>query len=121
MLFLIDSIGAFLTAFLLFTILRNVNEHIGIQKTTLTGLALIAFCFCIYSAACFIFVKQNYGLFIWIISIANLFYCILTIGLIVVNYHFLTMMGLSYFLIEVIIISILSYIEIKVALVINKT
>jgi hypothetical protein len=118
--FLIDCIGAFITAFILFAILRNGYEYIGIPKTTLTALALIAFCFCIYSAACFIFVKQHYRLFLWIISIANLFYCILTIGFIVVNYPFITMMGLSYFLIEVIIISILSYVEIKVASVINE-
>ena len=56
-LFLIDSIGAFMTAFSLFVIVRQLNEYFGMPKNELTYLSIIAVCFCIYSAACFLFLK----------------------------------------------------------------
>jgi hypothetical protein len=114
-LFLMDSLGALLTAFSLFVILRNFNEYIGMPKTILSYLALIAICFCIYSAACFFFVKKHWALFIRGVSISNLLYCTLTIGLVIVNSPFITVMGLSYFLAEIAIICSLVYIELKVA------
>lgn len=119
-LFLIDSLGAFLTSFLLYVVLRNVNEYIGIPKTILTYLALIAFFFCIYSAACFFFLKQHKTLFIWGIGIANLLYCILIIGVLIVNYPFVTTIGFSYFLIEIAIICVLVSIEFKVATAVKR-
>lgn len=118
--FLIDSAGAFLTAFLLFVVLRNVNEYIGIPKIILTYLASIAFIFSLYSAMCFLFLKQHWTLFIRGIGIANLLYCILTISMLIINYPSIKIIGLSYFLIEIIIICILIYIELKVAAAIRK-
>jgi hypothetical protein len=120
-LFLIDSIGAFATAFLLFVVLRNFNEYFGMPKTTLTYLSAIAVCFCIYSSTCFFFIKANWIPFIWGISIANLLYCILTIGLIISNEPQLTTIGIAYFLGEIFIICGLVYIELNVATEINKS
>lgn len=114
-LFLIDSIGAFLTALLLFAVLRNFNQYIGLSKTVLACLAFAAFSLCLYSAACFLFLRQYRGVFLWGIGIANLLYCILTIAVIIVYYPFITVIGLCYFFIEIIIICILVYIELKAA------
>ena len=119
-LFLIDSIGALLTTFSLFVILRNFNEYFGIPKTTLTYLSTIAACLCIYSTTCFFFLKDNWTPFIIGISIANLLYCILTIGLITFNYPLLTFIGTTYFLAEIIIVCGLVYIELNVATAIKK-
>ena len=119
-LFLIDSIGAFATAFLLFVVLRNFNEYFGMPKTTLTYLSAIAVCFCIYSSTCFFFIKANWIPFILGISIANLLYCILTIGLIISYHSQLTIIGTAYFLGEIAIIFGLFYIEFKVTAEINK-
>lgn len=114
-LFLIDSIGAFMTAFSLFVIVRQFNLYFGIPENELAYLSLIAVCFCIYSATCFLFLKGDLKPFIRLISIANLIYCVLTIGLLIKNYPLLTIIGATYFLIEIAIICGLSYIELNVA------
>lgn len=119
-LFLIDSLGAMLTAFLLFVVVRYFNEYFGMPKTVLTYLSAIAACFFIYSMACFYFLKGNRTRFIIVIGIANLLYCILTILLLIVYYPTLTTVGIAYFLIEIAIVCGLVYIELNVAIEINK-
>jgi hypothetical protein len=114
-LFLIDSIGAFMTAFSLFVIVRQFNEYFGMPKKELTYLSEIAVCLCIYSAACFLFLKGGLTPFIRFIGIANLIYCALTLGLLIKYYPLLTILGTTYFLIEIVIISGLSYVELNVA------
>jgi hypothetical protein len=119
-LFLIDSIGALTTAFLLF-VLRNFNEYFGMPESILTYLSVIAVFFCIYSTTCFFVIKANWILFIKIISIANLLYCVLTIGLVIFYNPQLTTIGTAYFLGEIAIIIGLVYIELKVATEIKNT
>jgi hypothetical protein len=119
-LFLIDSLGAILTAFFLFVIMRQFNGYFGMPKTVLTYLSLIAICFCIYSTTCFLFLKGRWTPFIRLIGIANLLYCALTIRLLIKNYSLLTIIGTTYFLIEIIIICVLSYVELRVATEIKK-
>lgn len=114
-LFLIDSIGAMFTAFFLYGILRNFNEYVGIDKTTLTYLAAIGLCFCFYSAICFLFLKEKWKPFLLIISAANALYCLLTLSMLFINYSQLTTIGLVYFLIEITIICGLVFVEVNVA------
>ena len=120
-LFLIDSIGALTTAFLLFVVLRNFNEYVGMPERILTYLSLIAVCFCMYSTTCFFVIKANWIPFIKGISIANLLYCVLTIGLVIFYIPQLTTIGIAYFLGEIAIICGLVYIELNVATEINKS
>ena len=119
-LFLIDSLGAIVTGFILFVIMRQLNEYIGLPKMVLTYLSFIAICFCIYSTACFLFLKERWTPFIRLIGIANLLYCALTIGLLIKYYSLLRIIGTIYFLIEIVIICGLSYIELNVATEIKK-
>lgn len=120
-LFFIDSIGAFLTAFSLMVIVRQFNEYFGIPQNELTYLSVIAVLFCIYSAACFLFFKGSFKPFLRIIGIANLIYCVLTIGLLIKYNSLLTILGTTYFLIEIVIICGISFIELNVAKTDNKT
>ena len=120
-LFLIDSVGAILTAFMLFVIMQQLNEYIGMPKTVLIYLSFIAICFCIYSAACFLFLKECWTPFIRLIGVANLLYCGLTIGLLFKYYSLLTIFGTIYFLIEIVIICGLCYVELYVATEIKKS
>ena len=119
-LFLIDSLGAIVTGFILFVIMRQLIEYIGMPKIVLTYLSFIAIFFCIYSTACFLFLKERWTPFIRLIGIANLLYCALTIGLLIKYYSLLTIIGTIYFLIEIVIICGLSYIELNVATEIKK-
>lgn len=113
-LLLIDSIGALMTAFFQFVIVRQFNEYFGMPKRESTYLSVIAVCFCIYSAACFLFLKGSLMPFIRVIGIANLLYCALTIGLLIKCYPLLTITGTTYFLSEIVIICVLSYVELTV-------
>ena len=114
-LFLIDSIGAFLTAILLFVILSYFEPEFGLPKQTLYCLFTLACTFAIYSFACYKNVNKNWNKYLQIISIANFLYCLLTLILIIIYRNRITKLGLIYFIIEVIIIGCLAYIEIKIA------
>jgi hypothetical protein len=112
-LFLIDGFGAFLTAFFLFVI-RTFNEYFGMPKTTLDFLTIIALTFSVYSFCCFFAVNNNWRPFLRAISIANLLYCGLTLGLVIYHYPRLTILAVIYFVIEIVIVCVLVFFEIKV-------
>jgi len=110
--FLIDSIGAFMTAFLLFTVLKTWHTHIGMPSKTLSILSCIALGFSIYSALCFAFFNtKKWKLFLKIIATSNLLYCCFTLGLLIFNFTKLTAIGLIYFGGEIIIICLLAFLE----------
>ena len=118
--FLIDALGAILTAFFLFVIMRQFNGYFGMPKTVLTLLSVIAGLFFFYSTACFLFLKRNWALFMRLIGFANLLYCVLTIALLIKYYSLVSIIGTTYFLIEIVIICGLSYVEFSVAKQIEK-
>ncbi|MDX1960673.1 MAG: hypothetical protein SFU98_19025 [Leptospiraceae bacterium] len=110
---LVDSIGGLLTALSIFGIVRTFNEYIGVPKTTLTYLSLLGLLYSVYSMTCFLSFKDNWKPFLSFISKMNLLYCLLTLGLMVYYRETITLLGIVYFVSEIIIISGLSYIEIK--------
>lgn len=112
--FLIDGMGALLTTFFLFVILRTFNEYIGMPTIALTYLSLIAVIFCLYSTTCFFLLKENWRPFLKIIIIANLLYCILTMTLLIAYHQSLTIIGMTYFVIEIIVVSGLVFVELQV-------
>lgn len=113
-LFLIDSIGALVTGFFLFAILGTFNEYFGAPLAALTFLSLLAVMFFFYSISCFLFVKSNWHFFIRVISIANLLYCCLTLVLVIYYFQSLTLLGIVYFLAEIVVICALVFVELKV-------
>lgn len=117
--FLIDGAGAFITAVILFLILRPLDQYIGMPGNVLTMLSIIALTFCIYSLSCYFIVKKMWKPLLKAISIGNVVYCCFTLGLIVHYYPQLTILGLTYFLLEIAVICLLVYFEMK-ALKINN-
>ncbi|MNK23523.1 hypothetical protein D3C87_418170 [compost metagenome] len=114
-LFLIDSFGAFLTAFFLFVVIRNLDRYFGMPKDVLTYLSVTASLLCMYSITCYLSLKQNWTIFMRIIGVANLLYCLLIFGLLIKYFSFLTILGTTYFLLEIIIIAFLGLVELKAA------
>lgn len=114
-LFLLDGLGATLTTFSLFFILRHFYDHFGMPTYILTYLSIIGLVYCAYSMSCYFLLKGNWTPFLRAISIGNLLYCVLTMVLIYYYFNDLTRLGLTYFLLEVSIIVLLVYIELKVA------
>lgn len=104
-----------MTAFSLFVIVRPFNAYFGLPKPVLTSLSGIAICLFIYSAACYVWLKGDLKPYLRFVGIANLSYCALTIGLLIHYSSLLTILGIAYFLVEIVIICALSYVELKVA------
>ena len=77
------------------------------------ALSAIALVFCVYSISCFFFVDQAWRPFLKAIVIANVTYCVLTLGLVVYFYPQVTILGLTYFLLEIVVVGGLVYIEIN--------
>lgn len=103
-LFLIDGLGALLTAFILFKILAGFEEVFGMPQKVIYLLSLVPFIYAIYSFCCYFFIRTRWRVYLKAIAIANILYCWLTTALVVYFYQSLTVLGLTYFLSEVIII-----------------
>jgi hypothetical protein len=111
--FLIDAIGAITTAFLLMVVLRTFNQYIGLSKAVLSLLSIIAILFAVYSFCCFMFSEKDSQKLLKPIIVANLAYCILTIGLLIFYQNSIKPLGVIYFTGEVLVIFSLVYFEIK--------
>lgn len=112
-LFLVDSVGAFMTAFFLAVVLPTFEEYIGMPRRILVPLSAVALAFGLNSIFCYFFIGQNWKPFLKSICIANLVYCCLTTGLLIFFYASLTALGLMYFLLENALICVLIIIERK--------
>jgi hypothetical protein len=112
-LFLTDAVGAILTSFILAAILYPLNQYFGMPAPVLTLLAGIAAAFAMYSFCCHRFLLKNWRPFLQIICFANVAYCCLSAGLVIAYFNRLTIIGVVYFLAEIIIILCLVTIELK--------
>jgi len=110
-LFLIDGLGAFLTAFLLGTILTRYEGDFGMPRKVLYPLSLLACVYALYSIGCYFFVAKNWRPFLKAIAMANLMYSFITIGLVIALYQSLTILGILYFSGELIVIGGVIFIE----------
>lgn len=112
--FLIDGLGAVLTAILLGFVLTNFEAYFGMPCNVLYCLAVVACIFMFYSLACYTFLKNRWRAFLSIIMVANLLYCGLTIALVCYYYSRLTPLGITYFLLECLVILGLVWLERRV-------
>lgn len=112
--FLIDGLGAMLTAILLAFVLTNFEVYFGMPVNVLHCLAAVACVFMLYSLACYALLKSRWRSFLRIIMVANLLYCGLTIALVWYYYSRLTPLGIIYFLLECLVIISLVWLENRV-------
>jgi hypothetical protein len=109
--FLIDCLGAFFTAFFLIVIPLVFSNVFGMSETLLGYLSLVACMYTAYSFCCYTFVRINWRPYLKAIAIANMAYCGLTIALVIYCRQSLTVFGLLYFLLEIIVMACLILIE----------
>jgi hypothetical protein len=114
-LFLLDALGALLTAVLLGLVLTNLETIFGMPPEVLYNLSFVALGFFIYSLTCFLLKIKNWQPFLRFIAILNLLYCCLTAVLVIQLNSKLTVLGILYFVIEIIIVVVLAIIELKYA------
>jgi hypothetical protein len=112
-LFLIDSLGALLSALLLGVLLVRFKTAFGMPLEVLYTLSCIACVYAFYSILCYWQVKGNHRPYMQALAMANLIYCCLTIGLVIYHHQGLTRLGLAYFVLEIVVIFSLIIMELK--------
>jgi len=114
-LFLLDGIGALVSAFLLGIVLVKLETYFGIPKKALYLLAALPCFFMVYDFYCYFRINKNLGKFLKGIAIVNLLYCYLSIGLAFYHQDELTYLGWIYIIVEIMIVVVLAVYELKVA------
>lgn len=111
--FLVDGVGAVLSAITVGVVLPLFSEQIGLSTEILRLLALVALVFGIYSLSCFWFVlRPKPSMLLGIIS-ANSLYCVLVLSIALLSSE-LTTLGRAYFIIEAAIILGVVFLETRV-------
>jgi hypothetical protein len=118
--FLIDALGACLTAFLLAVVLARFETHFGMPRKVLYSLSLMACLLAIYSFICYFFSGKNLKIYLKIIALTNLVYCCITIGLVLFFWQQMTILGWGYFGGEVLVIGGLVWVEWGIDKIISK-
>ena len=108
-LFLIDGSGALTSTVFLGIVLPQYQQLVGMPLKVLYLLALLAMLFAVYSFTCY--VVQANKKFLKAIAVINMGYCLLTAVLMIRYLNALTMLGLAYFVIELLIIVALVKVE----------
>ncbi|MEL7120827.1 MAG: hypothetical protein AAFO07_15350 [Bacteroidota bacterium] len=112
--FLVDGLGALLSAAYLGILMVVLNEYFGMPVSVLYVLAGIACFFAVYSLSCHFFLKKNWKPFLGFIMTANLLYCVLTLVLVIYHFNGLTTLGVVYFILEMFVIIWIVSLERKV-------
>lgn len=112
-LFFLDATGALISVFFLGFVLRKFEIIFGMPSDVLLLLALLPIFFAVYDYCCYFFLKDNCRPYLKGIAFANLVYCCITILHVIFHYQSLTILGLGYFLVEIVIILILVAVELK--------
>lgn len=113
--FLIDGLGALLSAFSLGVVLVQLEHLFGMPAAVLYCLALAAGAFMVYSLSCYVFFPKNWRSFLRLIALVNLSYCALTLSLLFYHQPQLTAWGNAYFILEIILVATLALLELQVA------
>jgi hypothetical protein len=114
-LFLIDGIGAILSAFLLGVVLVKLERIFGIPTSTLYFLAALPILFASYDFLCTRKENDKLGQYLKAIAVINLLYCCLSIGFAFYHLGTITFFGWAYILLEILIVLFLAFIEFSVA------
>lgn len=114
-LFLVDGLGAVVSAALLGIVLVKLENVFGIPKSTLYFLASLPCLFAIYDFYCYLKIDNQAGLLLKGIAITNLVYCCISIGLAIYHIKDFTYFGWLYILIEVAIVITIAFAELRVA------
>jgi len=114
-LFLIDGVGAILSAFLLGVVLVYFKSYFGIPVNTLYVLAIIPCFFALYDLLCYFLLKKNHKPFIKLTAWLNIAYCGLSLRMAYEHIGQIEILGFIYIIIEVILVLAIAKIELDVA------
>ena len=112
---LLDSLGALVTAINLFVI-PLFEIYTGVPRDIALILVPLPILYSIFSFLSYKFGNHNWKSLLKMIAIANLIYCCLTLYVTWINFDTFKILGIIYFIIEILIIVVLAIFELKIAL-----
>ena len=113
--FLVDGVGALVTALLVGAVLPTLREYIGMPRPMLRALALIAAVFAAYSLTCAATPPRRWPIYLRGIALANAAYCLVTAALLIRFAALLQVLDFLYFVGEIVVLSTLVALELRVA------
>jgi len=114
-LLLADGLGALVSAASLGILLPSLPALFNMPVRVLYALAGVAVVLAMVSLTGYARQVKSIGRYLKIVAAANLAYCLLTIGLVVVWYSQLLVADFVYFGLELAVIGVLVYVELRVA------
>ncbi|MDP4709713.1 MAG: hypothetical protein NWS63_00825, partial [Saprospiraceae bacterium] len=96
-------------------VLTRWEPVFGMPTRVLYVLAAIACVFAFYSFLCFLRKPKNWRPYLKMIAVANLMYACLTLGLVIFLYSQLSIFGLAYFGLELVVVVLLAITELTIA------
>ncbi|MEM9848273.1 MAG: hypothetical protein AAF847_10315 [Bacteroidota bacterium] len=108
---LVDGLGALLTALSIGVVLVQLERYFGMPPNVLYPLAYTAGGFAIYSLSCAFFLTDFQRIHFILIMLANTLYCTATLMLVFYFWQQLTVLGILYFLIEILIVGYVIWLE----------
>tara|TARA_B100000745_G_scaffold290434_1_gene229365 strand:+ start:216 stop:626 length:411 start_codon:yes stop_codon:yes gene_type:complete len=102
--FLVDAIGALITAIFMLYILSPLQAHIGMPLQIITGFGIAALGLFAYSIFCHLQIKTLWRPFLFGVIALNSTYVVVSIILVLMYINDLTTLGIIYFIIEILII-----------------
>lgn len=113
--FLVDGVGALISALFLGLILIKHQPVIGLPESALYFLASFPVLFAVYDFFCFAFLKLKARALLKGIAYANLCFCLTSLIVTLFHFQLITFLGLLYILIEVFIVAGLAFTELRIA------
>lgn len=119
---LLDACGALATALTHAVVLQTVFPFTGMPDGRLSALAVTAAGFATYSVVSWILATQRIvtqataGRLLRIVALANVMYCLLTLGLVFRYWDVLSGWGVVYFVAEVTVVCLLARLEWRVGM-----
>jgi len=121
LLFLIDGVGALLSAILLVAMVLPLQGWFGMPPYIVRYLAIPAFALAGYSLICYLIKPSNHRPYLVFIAVANIIYCIITSIMLLRYSGSITPLGIAYFLGEISIVITIASLELLAAKTSNKT
>jgi FtsH-binding integral membrane protein len=114
-LFLVDGVGALVTALVVGVVLPALGEHIGTPRPILRALALTAAVFAAYSLTCAAAQPTRWPRYLRGIALANAGYCLVTAAVLIRFSATLHALDWIYFAGEIVVVGALVTLELRVA------
>lgn len=112
--FLIDGIGAFVSALLLFILLIFFQEETGIPVAVLKILIVVAVCYFCFSMFCYFVIQKTLARrMLKVLIVLNFLYCAASLAVVLFFWNELAVPGKIYLLLEVLVLLFLIHFEKK--------